>query len=163
MKYYFLFLFSTVLLACSESATGNNADTTMHDTGTEEDKVPVQQVEGCYMNVTGRDTLVAILKQDGPSISGRLTFDNYQKDGSSGSLAGVLQGDVMKLHYSFSSEGMNSVMELFFTVNDKGLVRGIGEMKVRGDSAYFADTSFIRYEGQALNEIECSRVPGKYK
>ena len=115
------------------------------------------------MNVTGRDTLVARLYRDGNKISGKLSFDNYQKAGSSGSVHGFLDGDIMKLSYAFASEGTNSVMDVFFKLEDSSIIRGIGKMDVKGDTAYYVDTSSIQYNGSELFRMDCSNVPSKYQ
>lgn len=120
-------------------------------------------IAGCYMQVLKRDTFAANLQQQGNTVTGRLSFDNYEKDGSTGTVSGKLQGDVLKLEYVFVSEGMNSVMELYFKYNEGILVRGIGEMNTKGDTAYFINPALIKYNGSALKKIPCENLPGKYR
>src|SRR5688572_14328144 len=71
-------------------------------------------IEGCYMQVLARDTFAASLQQDGTNITGKLSFDNFEKDGSTGSVKGEREDNIIKLLYSFASEGTNSVMEIYF-------------------------------------------------
>ncbi|MBK8494901.1 MAG: hypothetical protein IPL50_07650 [Chitinophagaceae bacterium] len=60
---------------------------------------------------------------------------------------------MLKLDYVFASEGMNSVMEVYFKYKDGILVRGIGEMKTNGDTAYFINPALIKYNGSDLKKI----------
>ena len=166
MKYTFLFI-SVFLLSCNDSAvSGEGSDTTLNQPASGingKEEISVDNASGCFMNVTGRDTLVARLYRDGNKISGKLSFDNYQKDGSSGSVHGFLDGDIMKLSYAFASEGTNSVMDVFFKLEDSSIIRGIGKMDVKGDTAYYVDTSSIQYNGSELFRMDCSNVPSKYQ
>jgi hypothetical protein len=120
-------------------------------------------VTGCYMQVLQRDTFTANLQQDGNNIRGNLTFDNFEKDGSSGVVNGKIDNDVIKLFYSFASEGMNSIMEVYFRQQGGSLVRGIGEMNTRGDTAYFVNPAAISYTGSELKKIGCTDLPAKYR
>ena len=111
-----------------------------------------------------RDTLVAKFIQNGNSITGRLSFDNYQKDGSTGIIQGNLEGDIIKLWYSFQSEGMNSVMEVWYKKQGNALIRAIGPVDVKGDTSYFTNKSAITFDGaQKLEITDCELVPSKYK
>ncbi|MBA2630340.1 MAG: hypothetical protein H0U84_04885 [Thermoleophilaceae bacterium] len=83
-------------------------------------------VNGCYMKILKRDTIAIKLYQTGTSVTGKLTFDNYEKDGSTGTVHGIIEGNIIKLWYNFASEGMNSVMEIYFKKQGNQLLRGIG-------------------------------------
>ena len=123
-----------------------------------------QNNSGCYWNITGRDTIAAWLAQTENTITGKLSFDNYQKDGSSGPVHGTVHGNVIKLWYDFESEGTKSVMEIWFEGRDNELIRGTGPLAVRKDTSYFSDTAAVRFdEKQALQKTECDSIPLKYK
>ena len=115
------------------------------------------------MQVLKRDTFTASLQQTERLITGRLSFDNYEKDASSGTVSGKIQGDVIKLNYVFASEGTTSVMELYFRYKDGILTRGSGEMNTRGDTAYFLNPALIKYDGGELKKVSCETLADKYK
>jgi hypothetical protein len=117
------------------------------------------------MQVLKRDTMVLHLASNtGDNISGRLSFDNYEKDGSSGTVKGKREGDVLKLTYSFQSEGTNNVMEVYFKEENDGMVRGIGEMQTKGDTAYFVHPDKVSYlPNGMMRKTDCKEVPDKYK
>ena len=120
-------------------------------------------IAGCYMQVLKRDTFTASLQQTERLITGRLSFDNYEKDASSGTVSGKIQGDVIKLNYVFASEGTTSVMELYVRYKDCILTRGSGEMNTRGDTAYFLNPALIKYDGGELKKVSCETLADKYK
>ncbi len=145
-----------------QPVSGKDGDNKGSDSSLKNNPVLVN-VRGCYMKLLQRDTMILHLEQNGDDVTGKMIFDNYQKDGSSGTVHGKVKGDVIQLWYNFTSEGMNSVMELFFRKQDKGVVRGIGPVDAKKDTAYFTDHSAIYYpENQTFNKIDCAEVPAKY-
>jgi hypothetical protein len=121
-------------------------------------------MSGCFWKITGRDTLVAWLVQTENTITGKLSFDNFEKDGSSGPVHGTVEGDIIKLWYSSESEDMKSVMETWFKKQGDSLIRGVGPSAVKADSSYFTDHAAIKFTGgQFLKKVDCGEVPGKYK
>ena len=135
-------------------------------TQTKEDKKQVDKqdsitvdVSGCYRRIIARDSFTAVFEQRGNAINGRLVFDNYEKDGSSGDVKGKLEGDILKLIYTFNSEGMKSVMHVYFRYQNNKLIRGIGDMDVKGDTAYFKKPDMIVYpEDEVWQKVSCNEV-----
>ena len=124
----------------------------------------IRDLTGCYMRVMARDTFVAKLQLQGNEITGKLSFDNYQKDGSTGQVRGRMENGLIKLVYSFQSEGSNSVMDVYFKPVNNELIRGIGEMETRGDTAYFKNPDEVSFpEKDKITRVPCEQVPGKYQ
>jgi hypothetical protein len=169
----FLFL-ALVLLGCNDGnkpeeekkVSRDASDTTRSNSPDipETSSTPSDQdLTGCYMRVMSRDTFVAKLQQ-GNEITGKLSFDNYQKDGSSGQVSGRLENGLIKLVYSFQSEGTNSVMDVYFKPLGNELIRGIGEMETRGDTAYFKNPALVSFpEKDKIFRMPCDQVPDKYQ
>lgn len=153
-------IFAFALFACGDKTT----DKTEQPTGEKEntpypDSNKANNINGCYLRVIQRDTLIASLTQDGNIVTGKLIFDNYEKDGSAGMVTGKIEGDIIKLVYRFRSEGMNSISEQFFKITKDGLLQGIGDVAAKGDSAYFSDPAKIRYnEKDKLTRISCDKL-----
>jgi hypothetical protein len=155
----------------NENATSEIKDSTAtveipgtEDKPDETNPEPVSVDGACYMQVLQRDTIVMRIEKNGNNISGRLSFDNYEKDGSTGTVRGKQEGDVLQLIYSFASEGSNSVMEVFFKEQENVLLRGVGEMQTKGDTAYFVKPEQITYpDNGRMQKINCDEVPAKYK
>ena len=173
MRFLISIICVTILLgSCNSSndATPNKNNTSSVQPSQGKDgpvDSPTEKLAGselCYMKILLRDTLVVVLENTGNDIQGRLTFDNYQKDGSSGRVVGRQEGDVIKLLYSFASEGTNSVMEVYFKQKGDVLIRGVGEIETKGDTAYFTDPAKLQFpEDGAFKKMSCEEVPPKYK
>ena len=119
----------------------------------------VREIMECYRWVQKRDTVTAMLVQKGNEITGHLVFDNYGIDGSSGYVHGVVVADTLKLWYEFHSEGMKSVMEIWFTREGNRLMRGTGPVDVKGDTSYFTDPSAVVFpDQQVLRKVLCDSV-----
>lgn len=147
----------------SNSAETENKITKDNDGGSPDKQDPVG-VATCYWQVLKRDTFVASLSQKGNRVNGKLSFDNFEKDGSSGMVVGENKQGIMKLWYSFESEGMKSVMEVWFKKQGDFLLRGTGNMNVKSDTSYFTDPDAVDFsDSQKLKKVDCNEVPSKYK
>jgi hypothetical protein len=118
MRLFLTSLLVIKLISCNnaEQATGGtdgpldsgNANLSTVDKKTNED------VSGCYMKITGRDTAILMIDQKGSALTGKMLYDNFEKDGSRGIVKGTEEKEILKLWYDFQSEGMHSVMEVYF-------------------------------------------------
>lgn len=164
-----LFFFCSSCNNNTKTASTEIKDTGSRQSSTEDNQgttTPATNIEGanCYMQILQRDTIVLHIEKSGATISGKLSFDNYEKDGSTGRVKGREEKNVLKLIYSFTSEGMNSVMEVYFKKQGDDLVRGVGEMETKGDTVYFLYPDKITYPGNGImQKTDCSKVPSKYK
>lgn len=160
-------LLSSVLLmlvSCTSNDNSSNAKTDSEATQPVETAKVVSDLSGCYLRVLKRDTLALSVQQSGRTITGKLSFDNFEKDGSSGTVSGMIDNDILKLIYSFQSEGMHSVMEAYFKIEDSSLIHGIGEVATRSDTTYFAHPNDISYPApNRLVKISCDKLDQKYK
>ncbi len=168
MKYILLILLSAIFISCNNDAqtdkepgvpkTSDAEKTTSSGT----DQRPIADVSGCYMKILGRDTAILMIEQKGLQLTGKLLYDNFEKDGSWGTVKGKEDAEIIKLWYDFNSEGMHSVMEVYFKKDNGRLLRGVGSMDQKTDTTYF--TSGINYsDKEAFNKIDCSRVESKLK
>lgn len=155
-----------LVASCSNNSSQQN-DATAQDTLTvhSDQKEDTQQnISGCYMRVLKRDTLALTLNEKNTTITGKLSFDNFEKDASSGTVTGVKDKDILKLIYNFQSEGMYSIMEVYFKITDKGLIHGIGEVATKGDTTYFVHPEKIAYPADnELTKISCEQLDPKFK
>ena len=164
-----LFIISIAFLSCTNEKTtskeGKVAAIIENKIKDIEEKNSVDNnLSGCYWQILKRDTLVASLSQNAETITGKLSFDNFEKDASSGPVRGTKDGDIIKLWYSFQSEGMNSFMEVWFKSQGDALLRGTGEMGTKADSSYFTNPAAVEFtSNQQMKKVDCSLVPSKYK
>ncbi|HEU4860842.1 MAG TPA: hypothetical protein VFT15_13440 [Chitinophagaceae bacterium] len=168
VKYILFILLSGKLLSCNntiqtnERSSAAKSSDTSKTTAQETGEKPAADLDGCYMKIIGRDTAIVMLEQKGKEISGKMLYDNYEKDGSRGTVKGKEDGEIIKLWYDFTSEGMHSVMEVYFKKEAGRLLRGVGSMDAKTDTTYFI--SGINYsDKEAFNKVNCSVVEWKLK
>lgn len=154
-----LYILMIFLLACNESDNNTTekvfiTDTTLTDSAQVKEQA---DLSGCYIRVTGRDTLLLRINQNGDEISGTLEFDNFEKDSSSGSLKGKKSEDgIIHVYYDFFAEGMRSVREMYFKPGNKKLTMATGDMDYSGDTAYFINAPQLFYsQSDAITLIDC--------
>jgi hypothetical protein len=150
-----LTIFSLLFLAsCSNSETTKTTE--KKDSLPKNELAQVSQVAGCYKKATGRDTMFLQIEQSGTEIRGSLTFDNYEKDSSTGTVKGTIQGDLLMLWYNFQSEGMSSVSQVYFKKEGSILIFGTGPVETKGDTAYFPQPGSVKYDpSEALTTVNC--------
>lgn len=141
-------LLIVVLCSCNQANNGRSRGN--HAVGKKSDiqKNTYEPVTGCYRQVTGRDTALLQLQQTGNKLTGKMRFDNYQKDSSHGTVTGSVEDDRISLWYHFFSEGMHSVLQIILKKNGDQLHRAIGNMQSSGDSAYFQPNSNLQFDPQ---------------
>jgi hypothetical protein len=165
MRFAICILFLSIF-GCNTGASPANEDIAIkeQERSAMEQAYATTDFNGCYWKISGRDTIVAWLAQTENTLTGKLSFDNFEKDGSSGTVHGTIEGDTARLWYSFESEGMKSVMEIRFRKNGDRLLRGTGVTQVNGDTSLFSDNQPVEFnEDFALVKTDCGQVPGKYK
>ncbi len=162
-----IFILAVIIFS---SCNNNSAPETKVAAQKEKDRKAIERsysttdMSGCFWKISGRDTLVAWLAQTENTITGKLNFDNFEKDGSSGPVHGTVEGDIIKLWYSFESEGMKSVMEVWYKKQGDSLLRAVGPSAVKADSSYFTDYKAIKFDNkQSFVKVDCAGVPDKYK
>ena len=57
---------------------------------------PDTDITGCYMKIVGRDTAILMLEQKGNMFTGKMMYDNYEKDGSKGIVKGKEDKEIIK-------------------------------------------------------------------
>ena len=164
IEYLLYILLFGKLVACnnkSQPTTPQSSDSGIV-TSSENKERPATGVTGCYMKILGRDTAILMLEQKGNMFIGKMLYDNYEKDGSRGTIKGKEDKEIIKLWYDFDSEGMHSVMEVYLKKENGKLLRGVGDMDARSDTAYFI--SGINYsDKEAFNKVDCDLIGWKLK
>jgi len=168
MKYLLYLLLFSKLVACNDNtqANGKSATSQTYDSGTailpKPQEQAVKEIAGCYMKIIGRDTAILLLEQNGDMITGKMLYDNYEKDGSRGTVKGKEENEIIKLWYDFTSEGMHSIMEVYFKKENGRLLRGVGDMDAKTDTTYFI--SGVNYsDKEAFTKVDCDMIGWKLK
>jgi hypothetical protein len=158
MEKFSSILFVLVLLACNNNSANTTEEKNDSEQASQAITISSTDFSGCYRKALQRDTVLLQLQQSGDSVSGTVSFDNYQKDSSSGTVRGSVKKDTVVLWYNFFSEGMHSVMEIVLQKTEDGLVRAVGPIVSKGDTALFKDHNEIKFDPrQTLQKIECNK------
>lgn len=164
-RIFLLVLFALELAGCHNNPSVENKipDTLTSNDHSNHDTLQIEtQALNCYRYVLKRDTILLQLQQRGDSITGVMSFDNYQKDSSHGDIKGHINKDTIYVLYNFLSEGMRSVMEIALLRTDSSLIRGIGPMINKADTLLYKDHQTISYKsGQKLDKVNCDNT-GKF-
>jgi len=107
-------------------------------------------VVGCYVAKLAKDVyLLKIDSEVNGNVVGALAFNNFEKDSSSGTFNGTYKDGILLGNYSFSSEGMDSEMQVIFKKEEGAFVRGYGNTKIEGDKVTFENLADITYDSSA--------------
>lgn len=156
----FVIIASALLLAIScEKKTDKNIDTSNSNNSVvnTNDSQPLEPstVQNCFVGVTGKDSVFVSIDDNLGTFTGTMRYKNFEKDSSVGDLMGTINGDTLKLNYTFASEGKTSDREIYFLMKDGKLLEGIGDHKVDGDKDLYANPAKIKYTGQELEKADC--------
>lgn len=105
---------------------------------------------GCYIAHLSKDVYtLQITSQRGAAVIGVLSYNNFEKDSSSGSFVGTLAGSILVGTYSFDSEGMHSIRQVIFKKDGDSFVQGFGSTKTEGGTEVFEDVSTVTYDSNS--------------
>lgn len=108
-------LLIAALFACNSPQTSNTGtDSTTGTTSPAKDSIP--SGSACYMKTVGKDTFLLQLIINDDQVAGKLDYNFYEKDKSSGTLTGTLKDNILRASYSYQAEGMNNHRPVVFKV-----------------------------------------------
>lgn len=163
MRRIFIISAAIAAVACGTSntteQTTDSRDTAVRDTAitNTNDAIPLDTaVSGCYSLIAGRDTASLQLQRRGPTATGSLSYNLYQKDRNDGTFQGELNGDRLVVWYMFRSEGVMSVRQEIFQVVPDKLLPAIGEVTVVNDTARFVNPDNLKFDSKrAFVKVKC--------
>jgi len=144
------FAFSALILvvSCNSSPTQNSAINTKKSATDSTFNV-------CYSSMVKKDTVLLNALMTGDSIKGSLGYKLYEKDQNNGSILGKVYGDTIRATYTFMSEGMESVREVYFLKKDSLLIEGLGNLKDNNGKVSFENPGAVKFEGIVLTAVPC--------
>lgn len=102
-------------------------------------------LNGCYQMIMKQDTANLRLQITDSTITGTLNFYLYHKDKNEGSIKGVLRNNMIYADYTFQSEGMTSVREVVFRLDNDVLVQGFGELTEKEGKIIFLNKNRLQF------------------
>ena len=154
MKVFISCFIAFLMASCNND---NDANTTTEDSMTGETihatatdtiitNAQPMQLAGCYQMVFKKDSADMHLNVKDTIVSGTLNFNLYQKDKNKGTIHGVWRNDKIYADYSFQSEGMTSVREVIFKIDDGNLVQAFGDLTEKDGKLVFTDKDQLQYQ-----------------
>lgn len=142
-------LFILVAAGChSENNPESSSPSTGMDGSSVNDNAGVNttNISGCYVSKMNKDSALLKLTISDTSVTGELSYHLYEKDSNSGTITGSIHDSVIVANYTFQSEGMTSVRQVIFKMNNDTLVEGFGNIRTKGDTAEFINVSELQFQ-----------------
>lgn len=142
-------LFILVAAGCnSENNPESSASSTNVDSSSVNDNAGVitTNISGCYASNVKKDSSLLKLTISDTSVTGELSYHLYEKDSNSGTIKGLIHDSLIVADYTFQSEGMTSVRQVVFKMNNDTLVEGFGDIMMKGDTAEFKNISDLQFQ-----------------
>ncbi|MDD5721223.1 MAG: MliC family protein [Candidatus Pacebacteria bacterium] len=112
-----------------------------------------ETILGTYIGRLVNDVYVLTISlEQGESFTGKLDIKNFEKDSSTGTLAGTYKNGILLADYTFQSEGMKSVGWVAFKKVDGGFIRGFGDTGTE-ERAQFIDLSKITFDTTVVYKL----------
>ncbi len=116
----------------------------------ESTEVVSSSIKGCYVAHLSKDVYTLIIRsENGEAVSGVISYNNYQKDSSSGSIKGIFANDILLADYVFDSEGMKSNRQVIFKRVGDSFIQGFGNVKTVDGKEVFDNISNVTYDSKS--------------
>ncbi len=156
-----ILLISISFVSCNKKETSSYTiipEDTIHQNYPETFEPKKDTLQFCYLSVVGKDSLqLSYTLYPTDSVKGKMSYDNFEKDGSTGKVYGIKSGDTLKLTYDMFSEGMHSLIDVRFLMKDNKLYEGIAALKQKNDSTVIIvnDKNVDFKSGRVLSPVKC--------
>ncbi|MCY1524038.1 hypothetical protein D9M68_589560 [compost metagenome] len=122
---------------------------------TEAQKAMIPQ-SNCFASLSDKDSIWLKVEVFPNVVTGVLKYKISEKDKNEGTLEGKLVGNKLFADYTFISEGIKSVREVAFLIDENTAIEGFGEMEEKNGKFVFKNKSNIDFsKGIKFNRINC--------
>jgi hypothetical protein len=163
MLKYFAAPLMLLLVACSNNDNINSEPVTQINTvnnqakNTFDTSARIIDLSGCYQMTIKQDTATLELNVKDSVVTGKLIYDWNQKDSNTGTIRGVVRGDLIHADYTFESEGMTSVREVIFKLEDSLLQQAVGDLDQQNNKIVYRNKSNLDFNVMPpFMKIDCS-------
>ncbi|MFN2456977.1 MAG: hypothetical protein ABR502_02140 [Chitinophagaceae bacterium] len=144
---YILLIYTTFLIACGNKPTEQASDSTVHANAKDTIVTNAQPmvIAGCYEMTMKRDTAALRLDVQDTIVTGKLNYHFYEKDWNGGDIKGIIRDNLIHADYTFRSEGMTSVREVVFKIQDDALWQGFGDLTEKNGKIIFVNKQNLQF------------------
>jgi len=154
-KLIILSFFTLTILSCKDNNENKKSTDEKTQSIIEKELTPSLET-GCYIYNDGKSIINFEITETGNQISGKLTYELYEKDSNKGTFTGNTSNDKLFGIYTFESEGIESSREVAFMIKDDLLIEGYGELNESGNA--FKDKKTIKYVSKMpLKKTDCNK------
>ena len=151
-KYLFASPIFLLFLSCSES---NNEKVESKPVIPVTTPAP-ESLNGCYEMVISGDTAFMNIEQSSDMLNGTLKYKRKDKDSNKGKVVLTKTGNRAEGFYTFQSEGLTSVRQIVFKINNNSFAEGYGNIEMKNDTAVFKYPHALNFEEKhTFNKVTC--------
>ena len=151
-KYLFAFPVLLLFLSCSESSN-EKVETKPVTAAT---TAAPASLNGCYEMIISGDTAFMNIEQSSDMLNGTLKYKRKDKDSNNGKIVLTKTGNRAEGYYTFQSEGLKSVRQIVFKINNNSFAEGYGNIEMKNDTAVFKYPHALNFEEKhTFNKVTC--------
>ncbi len=110
----------------------------------------------CYRKVTGRDTFELQLVVNDGDVKGVLAYNFHEKDKNNGTVDGILQDNIFRGKYHFTSEGVTSDRPVIFKMMGDQLYEALADSAdANGVPVFATDDARLRFDPSPYSKTDC--------
>lgn len=110
----------------------------------------------CYQYADASDTINLTVIHIDSVITGTLAYRLKEKDKNDGAIQGKMVADLLIADYTFMSEGVTSVRQVVFKLENGSFREGYGEIVMQNGKVSFKDIRSLKYDSKTkLVEYPC--------
>lgn len=142
--------------ACHNPTSGTESDDSDAETTLDQPAFPLPQGKHRFCFVTNDDTAILEISLNEQGISGSYMNHYFGKDRNDGPLENArFSGDTLFADYKFWSEGVWSLREIAFLIQDGQAHEGFGPSDLSGEKRVFKDRQNLSFQGPLLSRATC--------
>ena len=151
-KYLFAFPVLLLFLSCSERSN-EKVETKPVTAAT---TAAPASLNGCYEMIISGDTAFMNIEQSSDMLNGTLKYKRKDKDSNNGKIVLTKTGNRAEGYYTFQSEGLKSVRQIVFKINNNSFAEGYGNIEMKNDTAVFKYPHALNFEEKhTFNKVTC--------
>ena len=150
-KLFFILISLTLTISCNSGENeSENKDSQAGDSKKQSSPL------NCYRWANAGDTILLKLIHVGDAITGTLVYDHKEKDDNKGTIQGSMRGNLFVADYTFQSEGVQSVRQVAFKLEQDSFIEGYGDIHSQNGKMLFKTLDSLKFnESIKLVEIAC--------
>lgn len=101
--------------------------------------------EKVYIHNKNKNEFTLSFIQEGDSVVGKYSYHLNGRDENNGTIKGVIKDNLLIADYDFMSEGIKSIRQVVFKMEDDSLLEGYGDVIEKDGKVVFIDLTQLRY------------------